>query len=121
LASSKILKMGVTFPNFVITASLSVPQKSCGAPPNYTKSGRPIHGCAKSLCPISTINGGHVSGNGIALDVVQQNGGEFHVFTFTGDLTGLPVPEPTTAVLLIAAVYAASASRVVRSGGNRSK
>lgn len=44
-----------------------------------------------------TINGGGINGNGIANNVLQKNGGEFHYYSFTGDLpTPSPDPEPTS-------------------------
>jgi choice-of-anchor A domain-containing protein len=47
-----------------------------------------------------TLNGGGINGNGIANNVLQQNGGEFHNFKFTGDLPNVtPVPEPSSVVV----------------------
>lgn len=44
-----------------------------------------------------TLSGGGINGNGIANNVVQRWGGEFHNFAFTGDLpTPGPDPEPTS-------------------------
>lgn len=48
-----------------------------------------------------TISGGGINGNGIAASALQQNGGEFHNFSFNGDLPfNPPTPEPTSAVML---------------------
>lgn len=60
-----------------------------------------------------TLNGGGVNGNGIAASVLQQSGGEFHNFAFTGDIPfAPPVPEPTTAAIFgIGATLALVASR----------
>ncbi|QDT76066.1 choice-of-anchor A family protein [Lacipirellula limnantheis] len=44
-----------------------------------------------------TINGGGINGVGVAASAHQQNGGEFHNFTFTGDIP--VVPEPTSLAL----------------------
>lgn len=44
-----------------------------------------------------TINGGGINGVGVAASALQQNGGEFHNFTFTGDVP--VVPEPTSLAL----------------------
>ncbi len=47
-----------------------------------------------------TLNGGGINGNGIANNVLQQNGGEFHNFVFTGDLPNvISTPEPSSAVI----------------------
>ena len=47
-----------------------------------------------------TLNGGGINGNGIANNVLQQNGGEFHNFKFTGDLPDVTTtPEPSSAVI----------------------
>jgi choice-of-anchor A domain-containing protein len=48
-----------------------------------------------------TINSGGINGVGIANNVLQTNGGEFHNYTFTGDLPSPPVPEPGTTIMLI--------------------
>jgi len=44
-----------------------------------------------------TINGGGINGVGVAASALQQNGGEFHNFTFTGDVP--VVPEPSSLAL----------------------
>ena len=46
-----------------------------------------------------TINGGGINGVGIAASAHQQSGGEFHNFTFTGDIPYNPVPEPASLAL----------------------
>ncbi len=42
-----------------------------------------------------TLNGGGINGVGIAASALQKNGGEFHNFTFTGELPFSPPPPPT--------------------------
>src|SRR5262249_40495220 len=54
-----------------------------------------------------TIRSGGINGVGVANNVVQIDGGEFHNFTFTGDLPNPPVPEPTTVGLLLLGSFAA--------------
>ena len=49
-----------------------------------------------------TLNGGNINGVGIALNAIQQNGGEFHNHPFTGDVPDPPaVPEPASLALLL--------------------
>lgn len=49
-----------------------------------------------------TITGGSINGVGIALNAIQQNGGEFHHHPFTGNLPDPPVvPEPATLALML--------------------
>ncbi|MGD9635957.1 MAG: choice-of-anchor A family protein, partial [Pirellulales bacterium] len=62
-----------------------------------------------------TLNGGGINGNGIAASVLQQSGGEFHNFKFTGDLPyNPPVPEPGTAT-----IFAVGAAIALADGGRR--
>jgi choice-of-anchor A domain-containing protein len=44
-----------------------------------------------------TLSGGNINGIGIALNSTQINGGEYHNYTFTGNI----VPEPSSVVLAL--------------------
>jgi len=61
------------------------------------------------LAPFATLtlDGGNVNGVGMALNAVQQGGGEFHYHPFTGNVPDPPVtvPEPTTAALLFVVAF----------------
>lgn len=49
-----------------------------------------------------TITGGSINGVGIALNALQQNGGEFHNHPFTGNVPDVPaVPEPASVALML--------------------